>query len=145
MSPLRPRLRPAAPILALALALAFGPGTATAGPKKIPVKTEVGVDTITGSTALLLGIGWVDAGKPACVANRTLVVELERQAGGLVPVDIARSSDNGGWLAAADSAVITPQGPFTNLRVKALKRRVRVSKSKLLICRPKTFEYPLTD
>jgi hypothetical protein len=145
VSPLRPRLRLAAPILALALALVFGPGIASAGPKKIPVKTEVGVDTITGSTALLLGIGWVDAGKPACVANRTLVVELERQAGGLVPVDIARSSDNGGWLAAADSAVITPQGPFTNLRVKALKRRVRVSKSKLLICRPKTFEYPLTD
>ncbi len=128
---------------AAALTACLAPAAQAGSAVKAP--TELAIYTVTSSPDELFVLGELRSEDPRCVGNRRVSISYERGAGGLIPIDTARTSDNGGWLGVRDSAEVTSAGPFTKAVVSAPKRKVKISKRKTLVCQGTTIDYPFTD
>src|SRR4051812_48766458 len=106
--------------------------------------TTLGIYTFTVSGEKLFVLGKLKSSDKRCLADRKIKVAFKKDSGGTVPIDNARSSDNGGWLATNQADKIAPQGPFSALIAKAAERRVRVG-NKTLVCKADKLSYPLAD
>lgn len=112
--------------LAVALAATFAVSARAAGP--VPSTLEVIEDG--KNDPFYLSIGIVTAAKPVCRADRKVKFLVKRTGGGTELLDVARTSDNGGWYSIVPLADYQ-EGSVDGTIYKLAAKRIVKGKKKI--------------
>jgi hypothetical protein len=124
-------------ILAFVVAIAATAIDASAAGKAVPSKLNV-VTTTEVTPKIIVGIGTVTSGQKKCVGNRRVKL-IVKNAQGSKLVDLARTSDHGGWEAKAKSSDFVG---FKSFSYKLLPRTINVGGKQLKCGKDKVVAKP---